>query len=699
RDDENGNELRVLHVDSIRPSLTKNLRYKSSSADIDFLKVLGDKLLFEYRGSWYTSDGTEEGTFSLNIPAENDRFGFFLYDQDGLYFLMEPERNEPGNATVWKLDASTLSTQYIGKFTEENESSYPHDLLAINDKLLFFADAGGGSTLYSYDAKSDDLQELFSLNPEMNYNNHNVWTEFKGEYYIIASKEETGNEIWKTDGTAAGTRILKDINPGPESGVTSTDFYFHNGLMYFSAKTETHGKELWVTDGTEAGTRMVMDYAPGEVGSNPLGFTVFDNKIFLSLFDTNEVDPWLIRNELVYTEDNFNTFHKLNDTWSDSIYNVSLHPSMARGDHLYFWSGYGAGELYSIEKGNYQVQRVEDLYLYNREPIVFNGETYLQLGGDAGLGVWKINTEGGLYKLCDCTFSSDKVEHIVFNDLLFFNGSPANNSGNSELWVSDGTPEGTREFMDINQVSRYGWMPESDPRNFFKWGDRFVFKAREDEFGWELWISDGTQAGTHILIDHNQGFWHTSGGYELAEYDGDLYLGLDNAIAGNELMKITRCSDFPEPQISIDKPYLKVDPIYDSYLWHECKDYTALPADNQHEIWPHQDQEYRVLVQKDGCWAMSSCAQIEPNSIVESKNSNLELYPNPVLGSVFRVNTDEDFHEYSIFSASGQLMSSGKIEKSSKEALEFDVSHMASGLYLIQLKSENTRESTRFVIP
>jgi ELWxxDGT repeat protein len=65
-----------------------------------------------------------------------------------------------------------------------------------------------------------------------------------------------GQELWTSDGTAAGTMMVKDINPGAggSSRGTLTNF---NGTLYFSANDGTHGFELWKSDGTAAGTTMV----------------------------------------------------------------------------------------------------------------------------------------------------------------------------------------------------------------------------------------------------------------------------------------------------------------------------------------------------------------------------------------------------------------------------------------------------------
>jgi ELWxxDGT repeat protein len=80
--------------------------------------------------------------------------------------------------------------------------------------------------------------------------------------------------LWSTDGTPAGTRLVKDIGPGTTGGVFAAaavgrDGYHSPGAVtvgnrvYFAANDGTRGYELWKTDGTTAGTVLVKDLFPG----------------------------------------------------------------------------------------------------------------------------------------------------------------------------------------------------------------------------------------------------------------------------------------------------------------------------------------------------------------------------------------------------------------------------------------------------
>ena len=51
-------------------------------------------------------------------------------------------------------------------------------------------------------------------------------------------------ELWTSDGTTGGTRLVQDINPGPGSS-TPENFIVAGGCLYFSATDGEHGFELW----------------------------------------------------------------------------------------------------------------------------------------------------------------------------------------------------------------------------------------------------------------------------------------------------------------------------------------------------------------------------------------------------------------------------------------------------------------------
>ena len=92
------------------------------------------------------------------------------------------------------------------------------------------------------------------------------------------------SELWISDGTTAGTKLVKDINPGTKSsGFRYSIFY--NGKLYFNANNGTDGDELWESDGTTDGTKLVKDIFSGANNSNPSNFVIYNNKIYFHAND------------------------------------------------------------------------------------------------------------------------------------------------------------------------------------------------------------------------------------------------------------------------------------------------------------------------------------------------------------------------------------------------------------------------------
>src|SRR5262249_5791385 len=112
--------------------------------------------------------------------------------------------------------------------------------------------------------------------PNSSYPSH--LTNVNGTLFFEDNDGTHGNELWKSDGTAAGTVLVKDINPG-SSGSNPTDLTNVNGTLFFEATDGTHGYELWKSDGTATGTVMVKDINPGSGSSSPSYLTNVNGRL------------------------------------------------------------------------------------------------------------------------------------------------------------------------------------------------------------------------------------------------------------------------------------------------------------------------------------------------------------------------------------------------------------------------------------
>src|SRR5262249_40664091 len=144
--------------------------------------------------------------------------------------------------------------------------------ITLNGKLIFKGDSDGTSAnflLWSSDGTADGTFPLGGATGNFKHQ-----TISNGKLFYLAEDGPLGEEWWATDGSPAGTYMVKDLTPGSTSGLR--DYLVDvNGTLFFRAKDGVHGFELWKSDGTEAGTTMVKDINPAMVqsggdSSNPI---------------------------------------------------------------------------------------------------------------------------------------------------------------------------------------------------------------------------------------------------------------------------------------------------------------------------------------------------------------------------------------------------------------------------------------------
>src|SRR5207245_2215482 len=102
---------------------------------------------------------------------------------------------------------------------------------------------------------------------------------------------------WKSDGTAVGTVLVKDITPGVGGSFSQfssvANFTDVNGALFFAVSDGIHGTELWKSDGTAAGTVLVRDINPGAGSSSPSSFLNFNGMLFFTAADpANGTELW-----------------------------------------------------------------------------------------------------------------------------------------------------------------------------------------------------------------------------------------------------------------------------------------------------------------------------------------------------------------------------------------------------------------------
>ena len=382
-----------------------------------------------------------------------------------------------------------------------------------------------------------------------------------GQYIFAATSPTFGSELWITNGTVAGTRLVRDIYPGITGGEPQDDFALLNGYLYFSASTQNEGRELWRTDGTAGGTTIVKDIIPGPGGSalkgrydiaSTGGYLLFNSTTAAAGYelwrsDGTDAGTFLLKD--------INPGPASSSPSAYQVYNgivLFWAETAAEGRELWRTDGTGTGTTIvkdirsgpasSINTG-FPMPTISILYSFNNR-MLFTADD-----GTHGEEVWTTDgTLAGTYMLQDINPGPDRSyitlpASVPMNGKLFF--AAYQQGSGSELWETDGTTAGTKLFKEILPGldggipflmpnfkftgAMTGWPVHQGPVFYFMFG-------LPADGGVELWKSDGTDAGTvkvKVMKTTDSDFGNLSYVYTTA----GLYFSVDDGVHGDELWK------------------------------------------------------------------------------------------------------------------------------------------------------------------
>ena len=187
-----------------------------------------------------------------------------------------------------KSDGTTKGTRRVADLFAGPSGSGPHDLTRLGNLIYFFASPTGiGDALY----RTDGTTAGTVLVSNLQLNGTPTWakslTVSGGKLFFVAYNELIGAELWTSTGKVVdfnATRILADINAGPAS--SSPQFLTDvSGILLFAADDGVRGLELWRTDGTGAGTLPLSDINPGPASSSPGPFTIAGGRVYFGADD------------------------------------------------------------------------------------------------------------------------------------------------------------------------------------------------------------------------------------------------------------------------------------------------------------------------------------------------------------------------------------------------------------------------------
>ena len=252
------------------------------------LFVLNNKLIFHASSQThgmelFITDGTATGTTVLldiypgpNGSSASDNPDFYAELNGEIYFWA---REASGPSSLWKTDGTAVGT------------------VKVIDPVF----AGGGTPMVTYNGKI---------------------------YFLAYSAPGQNPELYVTDGTSSGTGLFLEINPSTAAnlaaGSSPNNLFVYDGYLFFSADDGTNGRELWRTNGTAAGTTMVADIFPNTLnpsfgkGSNPDFFIEFDNELYFAARGYDVGLNQITGNEL-YKYSNANGWNRVKDIYPGNL--------------------------------------------------------------------------------------------------------------------------------------------------------------------------------------------------------------------------------------------------------------------------------------------------------------------------------------------------------------------------------------------
>jgi ELWxxDGT repeat protein len=427
---------------------------------------------FTQANGWelWKTDGTTAVMVADIYPGSTSSNPRLLTNVNGTLFFVAEDANL--GVELWTSDGTAAGTRMVRDIRPGPQSSNPNWLVEVDGTLYFSANDGAtGVELWKWDPSiapsgsapaANQVVQVRNIRGGGGFggggsSNPSFLTNVNGTLYFSAiNSGGTGVELWRSDGTATGTVLVANINPGPGGSSNPSNLVNVNGRLYFAATDGTNGVELWTID--TAGTRMVLDIAPGTASSDPQNLIAINDMLFFTADDgVNGRELWVSDGTPGNTR---------------MVKDIRLGSASASFGEMVNYNGV---LLFVVDDGllGAELWRSDG----TEEGTVLVKDIAAGTRSSQPQGLTVVQTAPGVYR-------------------VFF----AANDGVSgfELWQSDGTETGTVLVRDIRSGAA-----SSAPQQLIALGNQVVFLANDGLTDLDPWKSDGTAAGTVKIADTN----------------------------------------------------------------------------------------------------------------------------------------------------------------------------------------------------
>ena len=483
----------------------------------------------------WTSNGTPAGTRPLTAFAPPDPFGYsdlnaFKTAAGRLYFQ---ENDGVLGAELWSVGAAPETLRRLTDFSDP--SAVIFSLQSSGDRLLFVARQRNGSKLWTSRGDLRSTAPLAGCTGECP-NVASALEPLGGGRYALFGSDRRGQGFWVTDGTGAGTRLLKrtarhyDLVQAVAAG----------GRVLFEITNEYETGELWITDGSSAGTFLATrggprwshyyGWAAGLEAGAAGGRLLFQVRMSDGTAETQSL----------WTSDGTPAGSRpiAQDPVGQSSQPQRLTPFR---DGLLVQDCTGNGQELRFVRGSETTRllTVPVSYCSNLGSIPVDlGSVALVvvLTAENGISLWRTDgTAAGTLALVPAAAPGEPEEVTRFGSQAAF-WMVSDNGLQASIWITDGidgTQAGTRKLLDLpTGVGAYKLTGIGGKLYFFD------DERQATDFAWRPWVSDGTPAGTHPLAPPTSNLKAPDVSYEdlvFLELGGRVYFPLGQSNGSIEI--------------------------------------------------------------------------------------------------------------------------------------------------------------------
>ncbi|GEM_PF-2449086 len=518
--------------------------------------TLGSVLLFDKDGETWKTDGTVGGTTALTTAIPFMQSGFTY--SGNYYWVAE---SAASNFELWKTDGTPGGTALVdtleglytfgdnrieGLYLSEENPHFPYVILGTD--LIYPARKAQGVELYKVSLTGGGAPVLVKdITPG---SGDGVVTAIEDQYpanlfkispthFLFSGNLNGEAELWISDGTSAGTILLKDINTHVPGSSIPTGYMAGGAGVIFYAISATHGRELWTSDGTAVGTVEVFDSVTTPIDLESFGivpvygssnwttttrnYAPFSNNKLMSIY----FDPFrgseLFQLDIV--NDTFDLFSELVPGYIGTrssganqhsfFANTFFFPvSIGHSTYVHSTDGTLAGTVDALgglndmffnivfPRAQISTSKViippSDVFDANLEFIVFDTTT---------------RTPSNVSSVCGgtCGRMTNGAVVSITPDIVAY-ADP-----NGDIWKTDGTAGGTAMLnidltdIDLNSGTAFD-------------SSKYLFFAGKAGVGYGLWATNGTQIGTELVLNLNPSY--TVG--DVGRYAGSKVWNVNN---------------------------------------------------------------------------------------------------------------------------------------------------------------------------